>query len=236
MQSKAIAALAALAVAAAANADTVKLKYVGSGEGRSVRTVIGGNGMNVFAGQLNHQFSQGTGVAAGLTGTLITFCTDLTEYVSSGGSTYTVAPISSLPQTNGWPAMGAVRAQGVYNIYAAAAGQQYGSSDDFAAAFQVALWELVYDFDGTAGSLNLAAGNLKVTKTDGSNLSSGVMTNVNALFAAAFGAPVVQAGLMGLTNDGCQDQIVQVVPLPAAAWIGLAGLAVAFRAGRRRLS
>src|SRR4051794_29013697 len=102
MQSKILfSAIAIAAAATATNADTVRLQFTGTGSGQSVRPSLNGNAFNCFAGQLNHTFSLGTGVAAGLTGSKVTFCTDLTQNVSSGGSIYTVAPISTLPQSAG---------------------------------------------------------------------------------------------------------------------------------------
>jgi len=228
MQSKII--LTALAVAAAASfaqADTVNLQFTGTGSGRTIKATLGTSTFNCFAGQLKHTFSSGTGVAAGLTGSKVTFCSDLSEYVSSSGSTYTVTPIANLPVSSGWPAMGAVRAQAVYDLYAAANAQQTatGANSDYAAAFQIALWEVVYDYTGSAGSLNLGSGNLKIKDSDGSTLTSAIANHVTQLFSM-LGANTVQDGLMGLAKDGKQDQIYQfqVVPLPAALPLGLAGL------------
>src|SRR5689334_3843133 len=145
-----LAAAIAAGVASAASADTVRLQFVSTGAGQNVRFILGASSaVNCFAGQLNHTFSNGTGVAALITGTHATFCTDLTEHTTSSGATYTVAPIANLPQTSGWPAMGSQRAQGVYNLYAAANGAQLGSDNNYAAAFQVALWKVAYDFNGT---------------------------------------------------------------------------------------
>jgi hypothetical protein len=232
-------AVAVLAFAGLAQADTVNLQFVGTGSTRAVKVTIGASTFNTSAGQLKHAFSLGNGVTTPLNGqTKVTFCTDLTEYVSPGGATYTVAPIASLPQTVGWAAMGATRAQAVYNLFAAAGGAQNaaGANADYAAAFQIALWELVYDYNGTAGSLSLTGGNFNVKQTDGTALSGAILTDVNAFFTAVTTGPnAAQTGLLGLTNNGAQDQIVQldVVPLPAGAAIGLAGLGMAAMVRRR---
>src|SRR5205085_1292098 len=136
--------------------------FEGMGASKGVRVTIGSSTFNTSAGQMMHTFSNGNGVTTPLNGqTRATFCTDLTESASSAGSTYTVTSIANLPQTAGWPAMGATRAQGVYNLFAAASGNQFlgSATDTYAAAFQIALWEVVYDYSGSAGSLSLTGGN-----------------------------------------------------------------------------
>ncbi len=223
-----ITAIAAIAIAAgAATADTVRLKFDSVGQGRNVNMTIGSSSFNCFAGQLNHTFSNGNGVAAGLTGNKITFCSDLTQTVSSlVGSTYTVTGIENLPVTSGYAAMGATKKQAIYDMYAAAGGTQLGADADMAAAFQVAIWEVIYDYNGSSGSLNLASGQLKAKNTNGTALSSAIASKAAQLFSA-IGANVAQAGLMGFSNGSFQDQIlqtVQLVPVPTAAFAGLTGL------------
>jgi hypothetical protein len=231
-----LAALAAVAGGTAAHADTVKLTYQDNGAGRNVRVTLNSDTFNCFSGQLIHQFSNGTGVAAGLTGNKVTFCTDLNQSVTSSGATYNVVPISTMPEPGS--GMGNTRAQAVYNLYAGAAGSQSdgGASNTLASAFQIALWEIVYDYNGTAGSLNLTSGNVKFKETDGSALLASTVTQVNALLSA-ISTNVPQTGLLGLANDFKQDQIlpITVIPIPAALPLGLAGLGLA-AAVRRRMS
>src|SRR5258708_7164714 len=117
--------LAVLAGAATtAAADTVQLRFDGVGAGRNVPVSIGSSSFNCFAGQLVHNFSGGTGAAAGLTGNITTFCSDLTQEVTSTGATYTLTGIQNLPQTVGFAAMGNSKKQAIYDMYAAAGGQQ----------------------------------------------------------------------------------------------------------------
>jgi hypothetical protein len=232
-----VAAAAALSLATVASADTVRLQYTGHGAGHSIRLNIGSTQINsVFAGQLIHSFSLGTGVMSGVTGNHITFCTDLTEYVSTSGATYTVAPIASLPQSAGWPAMGSVREQAVFDLYSAANSMEFGSSNDWATAFQVALWEVVYDYSGSASSLDLLHGNFEARNTSGGSLTSSIQTKIAALFGG-LGMGHANPGLYGLTNNGSQDQLVQLVPLPLGSLWGAAGLGLVgvtkWRRGRR---
>lgn len=223
-----IASIAVIALAAGAvNADTVKLKFSDTGSGRDVRMSIGNDSFNCFAGQLVHTFSNGNGAAAGLTGNMITFCSDLTQEVSSLlPSTYTVTGVQNLPVSSGFGAMGDTKKQAIYDMYAAAGGQQMGSDADMAAAFQIAIWEVIYDYNGNASSLNLASGQLKAKSTNGNALSSAITSRAGQLFSA-IGMNVAQTGLMGLSSQYYQDQILQtlqLVPVPTAALAGLTGL------------
>lgn len=221
---------ASTVVASAASADTVRLQFDSTGNGRNVRVSLNGDAFNCFAGQLIHNFSNGNGAAAGLTGSHITFCSDLMQSVSSGGSTYTVTGIQNLP---GGGAMGVNRMQAIYDMYSAAGGSQMGSDDDMAAAFQLAIWEVIYDYDGAnVGSLNLASGSFKARNTLGLALSSAIATRAATLFSA-IGSNAAQTGLLGLGNGSYQDQIVQLVPVPPAVLAGIAGLGLVGYVRRR---
>lgn len=223
-----------LVAASAATADTVQMRFTSVGAGRNVNVSIGSSSFNCFAGQLNHNFSNGTGAAAGIGGIRATFCSDLTQAAAPITSTFTLTGIQNLPVTVGYGPMGASKQQAVYDLYAAANGAQLGSDADMAAAFQLALWEVIYDYSGSASSLNLASGQMKAGSTNGSSLNSSIASRVSQLFAA-IGTNVAQTGLLGFSSGQFQDQIlqVQVVPLPAAAMIGILGLGVAGVARRR---
>ena len=220
------AAIAVAAIAASSFAGTVDVKFVGTGLGRNVQVNRNGNATNLFAGQLMHNFSNGQGDCVSLSGTQATFCTELTEYVATNTSPFDSAALEDAPESG---PMGAAAAQAVKDIYAQANGRQFATSGtvdnkDLAAAFQIAIWEVVTDYDGTAASLDVTAGDLKVTKMDGSDLSAGVADYLAELFGAV-GMNADGDGIFAVVNDCYQDQIV-MVPLPAAALLGAAGLGV----------
>ena len=92
----------------------------------------------------------------------------------------------------------------------------------------MAVWEIANDYDGTAASLNLAAGNLQ-----GTALAAAIVGNINTLFAAAANTSGFGSQLIGLGNASFQDQIIDptaAIPTPGAAVImGIAGLVGARR-------
>ncbi|MCC6675686.1 MAG: hypothetical protein IT436_00955 [Phycisphaerales bacterium] len=221
------------ALAGAAGADVVNVRFTGTARGGNYGVVFNGSGMNVFAGQLKHTLSGGTGVAAGLSGEHTTFCTDLYQYVTSTTLTYDVVPLEALPSSS---PMGAGRAAALLDIYTTAAGAQLSSSasNDYASAFQLAVWEIATDYNPNVGpsSLNISSGNFRATKTDGSPVSSAVQGYLSTFFAVV-GAPRTGSDpdILGLRSGSNQDQLVQV-PGPGSAVI--AGLGGLLAVGRRR--
>lgn len=228
----------ALGAGAAAHAGTVDLKFIGTGQGRNVHFDLNGYGLNVFAGQLLHQFTNGVGDGAQLVGTHVTFCTDLLEYVTTTPKTYQVVGVKDVPS----PSMGQDRADAIMDMYRYANGAQLlsNANNDFAAAFQIAIWEVANDFNaiGGRGSLDVTTGAFEAKQTNGSALSSAIMTNLNSLFNAigtyrGDGGPGFQ--VFGLARQGAQDQLV-VVPLsPAGMMAGVGLIGVAGLRRRRRL-
>ena len=103
---------------------------------------------------------------------------------------------------------------------------------DFAAAFQLAVWEIITDYNpADQFALGITTGNFRATRTDGNPLSSGVMNHLTSLFAAV-GAGHNPDTLLGLRSTTHQDQII---PVPAPGSAALAGLGLLCLAGRRRI-
>lgn len=229
-----IAAAVVVAAAGAAQADTIDVRYLGTGAGSSVRITNNGSSRNLFAGQLRHTLTNGTGLGATLHGTWVTFCTDLNQSVTSTTRTYDVVDVAQVPN---WGPMGIARANAIRDMYAYANGSQLvpgSATNALATAFQLAVWEIVTDFNPSVGvaSLSLSSGGFRATRTNGSSLSSAVMGHVNALFGSIGAAPTGgNVSILGIRSATAQDQIV---PIPAPGAFALTSLGCVCLAGRRR--
>lgn len=162
-----------------------------------------------------------------------TFCIQLEEYISGGQQvTYNVLDVADVPDAEPG-AMGTFRAGLIEDLYA----RNYASiaSDEDAAAFQVAIWEIVHERGDTfnpltLGDLGLSTGTARFTSVNGN-----VLTLAGDLLAGLGGAYndefLTFSSLRGLSNETRQDQLI-VVPGPGAL-AGIIGVA-AMRRRRRR--
>ncbi len=187
----------------------------------------------IRAGQLLHNFSNGTGAAAGLSGQIMTYCTDVFQNVATSPQEFRMVTPQDVPE----PPMTAASAAALTQLYAF---DQLLNNDqrrdtsagnkDYAAAFQIAIWEIVNELaDGDGlGALDAESGDFAVTKNNGSALWASVQAHLTAMFDAVQNGGLTLSGrLMALESEDYQDQLI-VVPLPGAgamAFAGLAGLA-----------
>ncbi|HRP62127.1 MAG TPA: hypothetical protein PK400_02415 [Phycisphaerales bacterium] len=225
---------ASMMLAAVAGADMIDVNFAGTGLGRNVKISYNDWSMNVFAGQLYHQVNtpEGHWLEGGQ---YITYCIEITENVSNQVKPFMFAPLWNAPNTG---EMGMMKAQAIADMFEIAGAQAFATEStnanrDFAAAMQIMIWEIVYDFDGTAASLNPADGHLKVQNTSGGTLSSGITNAFNALtLALASGVATGSLSDFGaIVGVGVQDQVMQI---PAPAALAMFGLAVGVTRGRSR--
>ncbi len=218
---KTIITVAALsAVAGSASAQSVNMSFLGVGEGRNVRISFDGNQSNVFAGELRHSITQ-TNSSELEIGDFIAFCVDLAQYVSRNSTQFDVEALTATPQLTSQTLEAA-------NRLAAAAGVHVEGNRNSAAAVQLVLWEILYDFDPQVGlaSLDLTSGRFSATRTNGNALWNGVSSLANSLLSTTLGdlPGNASADFRVLTSDRRQDQIVMVPspgPLALAAVGGL---------------
>lgn len=231
MKTAFIAVAALLGTAAVANANTVTMRYVSKGEGRDIKIITGSTSQNVFAGQLKHSISNGTGLGTLFNGDFFTYCADIHQTAQTSNATFQVVGVHELALN---APMGLDKAWAINRMYTFANGAEMDttSNDDFAAAFQIAIWEVITDFAPAVGaaSLNVTSGGFVARQTNNNALWSSVSGHVASLLNAAVNGQQ-GATLLGLGNSGRQDQIVHV-PGPGAA--ALAGLGLLLSIKRRR--
>lgn len=223
-----------IAAASTAMADVVQMQFVGTGSGRSVRITSGSGTQSVFAGQLVHNFSGGTGSLSSFTGDHFTFCVDLGQYVTNNPRTYTLTPVDQLTSAN---PMGAARAQALNDIFTAQPfwPTQASVSNDYAAALQLVIWDVITDYNSSSGlsSLGLSNGTFRATNTNGSALGSALMAHYNTFVSYIGSSSGSGSALLGFGNSSCQDQITPgSIPAPASGL--LAGMGALVMARRRR--
>jgi hypothetical protein len=223
--------LAVFGAGAAASADTVEMRFVSVGHARVVDVAGAYNGQ-LYAGELVHEFRNGTGEAAGLSGFIATFCTELTQQATDNWSLYTLTHPQSAPSPG--VGMGAAKAEQLARLFEIAAGQQ-NQGADYAAAFQLMVWEIVYDYDASvAGTANLdrLAGDARFTGGDSHfGVVSVLFDGLRSSLLAASGAGMTD--LRAVVNEGAQDQLV-MMPLPSAGVLAGAGLLGLVGVRRRR--
>jgi len=152
-----------------------------------------------------------------------TFCVELGQSIQVGQQyTFTtITPISSKSGVTG------TEADLVTKLYGAHYADAISGSTTQATAFQLALWEVVYDSNS---SLQLNADNLQVTNAnaDAINLAQTWLNGLGGVSGSAFADNFPGSQLVWLSNDCNQDQIVVVppngVPAPPGVLLGLIGV------------
>jgi hypothetical protein len=209
--------------APAAQADSITVKALGPSDlGQSVSIThpnSGGAAVHYggFAGLYSWEKTGGGGPFTVGT-TFQTVCIELTENFSTG-TTYTVnvvdplnAPNPGLPVGQMTPAKAALLSE--------LHGRFLGliDTDKEAAAFQVAVWEIVYDT-----GLNLNANQGQVYIDNASHLTAGTYGALAQSWLNQLDGTGPQPDLLALSKTGFQDQII-VDPVPAPPALVLAGI------------
>lgn len=223
---KLLVATLVLGLSASAFAGTVDIQFVGVPLFQNFNYLVGGDARTSIAGIVEWQRVGGTEPGEP-TGLFRTVCAELDQIAANG--TYDVIPVADGPQPGaelGAGPMGAAKADLISKLWAAHWGDANGSADG-AAAFQVGVWEIIYD-----GDLDLFAGDFQANYA---NLgASPLFVQLANTWLSGLGNLTELADLRILTNPRYQDQLV-MVPLPSAVLAGgLLLVGVAAKSLRRR--
>ena len=219
-------------VAASAGASSIDIEYQGVHSQGTYHVSVNGSTSHVFAGRMDYEvvsgshgsFTPGTSFSA--------FCVELDQVVRGAAESYDVHAesladsnlgISDLSSGIATDRTEALSALFLRHFNAAVSGSKAQAS-----AFQLATWEIVYEGDG---AWDLGAGDFQVTSGDaGARTQAQSLLDEIAGLEGDYGA--VSDLLVGFGSGQYQDQLT-LIPLPAPAVMGLAGLAAAMVARRR---
>lgn len=216
-------------------ADTVEMRFTGKGAGQDVKINYLGNAQNVFAGEIYQEVRNGTGFGANLSGHRTTWCIDLSQHVSNQWSTFTLGDVAERPPV---PSMGLAKERAIREMMSFSDGAVFRGdyNNDMATAFQLAVWEVITDYNPDSGlsSLDLNSGAFKAFKTNGSTLSASILGHMGDMFSR-IGSGETMGRMIGLFSNQRQDQMTTIaVPLPTAAGLIGAGLFGVVGVRRRR--
>ncbi len=166
------------------------------------------------------------------------FCIDLSEYVSQS-CPYEIVDLSQVPtpEIDPWQPMGADRANLVRELYARSYNELFDGDHDTRdrQAFQLAIWEIIYELDDQDQP---GFGDVRSGEFWAFGLSSGVANVANGWLGELTGFGPY-ANLIGLESqdqfpNAGQDFVTLIsVPVPGAVLLGLLGLGLVWRNGRR---
>jgi len=225
----------------------VHYRYDPDGTGGNVPLIDGNTTAGLFSWTVK---TEGSVSFAGHTfnhgDTLSTFSTKLTEYITPGAMySFNSTAVADMPSRDEiGPRMGAFRAGLIQELFDNHYRQAVTGTTLQAAAFQVALWEIVYEDRlaevGSGGGPTVAEVFAAGADTFAVSENFAVVQLADMWLDALTGGYLANGTLIGFGSDsesiGASDQLGMpaMVPLPAPIWLaGMGLLGIVF--GRKRL-
>jgi hypothetical protein len=225
----------ALGLSNHAQAATVEADFLNVGPRQAVKVHNAGTNHHVYTGVYNWKQTGGTytDLVTDANNNFDAFCIEIAQEVADP-TTFDVMALENGP-VPGTP-IGATRAAYLSKLW----GGFYdliGSSNQLAAAFQLAVWEITHEadfnFDVSNGQGQFYARNQASTAGQANTWLSAILNDTNNQIP-------LEPSLVALTSDDAQDMVavrefgtpIGEVPLPSAIWAG--GMLIAGIGGMRR--
>jgi hypothetical protein len=161
--------------------------------------------------------------------TFYTFCIEVVEHVRTNTNyTYDLVDPALAPERNrDLPAMGSAAADLLAQWYGTYyQGVMDSNNTDQVQAFQIGVWEIVYETIAGGSTLDNKNGAFKASANGATNLAQSWLTS------STWQTDGETLALIAMTNNGRQDQLVVATPSPVAFVPGALGMM--FLASRRR--
>jgi hypothetical protein len=229
-----------------AGAESIPVTFVGVSYGSNVTiSLTTASGTNTVSGQVGlYHWTQSGPAGDGLPAAFDTFCIELLQDISIGGSyNYSLAPLTNANAPD--PGIGLLGGDG--HMIATQADQlsalwaQYSGdihTVDGAATLQFAIWDVLYGASHLTYTPYAGGGSSHSLAIDASEAAKWATSTTTGGYLDLSPSGARQPNLFALSSPGAQDQITPgVAPLPSAAAAGTVLLVAlgCLQVGRRKL-
>ena len=233
------AALLALTSAASSARADLQASFTSASPSEGINYTLNSANGSTNAGVMNFTVSGGTD-ASKFSSPFKAFCADLVQTIGGGTNTFSVVNPSALPQAVANSALPSLITSRLTELW----GKYYSQTTTSAgaAAFQVSVWEIIYDTSATTGpSLTSGKFSLQASSQSGTKytLASSWLASLNG-DTSAFTTNFSGLQVVGIASGSVQDQVTLAaapanpVPAPAGLVLGLIGVGALF--GRSRMT